>query len=355
MDEIISSRAEDTYCFLYSPCMPFSSNGVCCAHIYLILEKPRALSCPIKYLFPFQFHFPRFIRIWQMIVTFAVILSREKRKISIPLQISHHPFTPRNFNRFRSKIFSNPIWISEKSTRSKNCNEYLSPLIPSINCRFISNPTRLSPSTRKLKTSSWQLQFLEKLIQARVYSYVQWKKCCSLRVVVHIYTNVYSLEAEIMSGFVRNVSWGETIGAIQSNFWAVELCFNLKIPTTEKQYFPPSNRHFYLSSSLDNCSRANRVHTFSIPCPPCFETIPPLIRFEKLSVRIISLSQVNILWKKKKKKNGIIIIIIIIMKIILYRICISKFYTWKLQRSITVHKSVLNIKPKSVNNGSFKY
>ena len=62
--------------------------------------------------------------------------------------------------------------------------------------------------------------------------------------------------------------------------------------------------------------------------------------------------------KKKKKKNGIIIIIIIIiiiMKIILYRICISKFYTWKLQRSITVHKSVLNIKPKSVNNGSFKY
>lgn len=158
-----------------------------------------------------------------------------------------------------------------------------------------------------------------------------------------------------MFGFVRNVSWGETIGAIQSNFWAVELCFNLKIPATEKQYFPPSNRHFYLSSSLDNCSRANRVHTFSIPCPPCFETIPPLIRFEKLSVRIISLSQVNILWKKKKKKNGIIIIIIIIMKIILYRICISKFYTWKLQRSITVHKSVLNIKPKSVNNGSFKY
>lgn len=140
MDEIISSRVEDTYCFLYSPCMPFSSNGVCCAHIYLILEKPRALSCPIKYLFPFQFHFPRFIRIWQMIVTFAVILSREKRKISIPLQISHHPFTPRNFNRFRSKIFSNPIWISGKSTRSKNCNKYLPPLIPSINCRFISNP-----------------------------------------------------------------------------------------------------------------------------------------------------------------------------------------------------------------------
>lgn len=173
MDEIISSRAEDTYCFLYSPCMPFSSNGVCCAHIYLILEKPRALSCPIKYLFPFQFHFPRFIRIWQMIVTFAVILSREKRKISIPLQISHHPFinSPRNFNRFRSKIFSNSIWISGKSTRSKNCNKYLPPLISSIN--FISNPPF---STRKLTTSSWQLQFLEKLIQARVYSYVQWKK-----------------------------------------------------------------------------------------------------------------------------------------------------------------------------------
>lgn len=99
MDEIISLRR--TRIVFYR--VPFSSNRVCCAHIYLILEKPRALSRPIKYLFPSQFHFPRFIRIWQMIVTFADILSRKKNiDFAIPRHLS---LFPAKFQQIYSEIF----------------------------------------------------------------------------------------------------------------------------------------------------------------------------------------------------------------------------------------------------------
>lgn len=113
MDEIISLRR--TRIVFY--CVPFSSNRVCCAHIYLILEKPRALSRPIKYLFPSQFHFPRFIRIWQMIVTFADILSRKKNidfAIPRPLRISLAIFLPREISTDLFRNLSRPIWISGK-------------------------------------------------------------------------------------------------------------------------------------------------------------------------------------------------------------------------------------------------
>lgn len=121
MDEIISLRR--TRIVFY--CVPFSSNRVCCAHIYLILEKPRALSRPIKYLFPSQFHFPRFIRIWQMIVTFADILSRKKNidfAIPRPLRISLAIFrsSPRNFNRFIQKSFPSNLNLWENK---ENCNK----------------------------------------------------------------------------------------------------------------------------------------------------------------------------------------------------------------------------------------
>lgn len=113
MDEIISLRR--TRIVFYR--VPFSSNRVCCAHIYLILEKPRALSRPIKYLFPSQFHFPRFVfDKW----SWHLPTSYREKKISISPFLAIFRSSPRNFNRFIQKSFPSNLNLWENK---ENCNK----------------------------------------------------------------------------------------------------------------------------------------------------------------------------------------------------------------------------------------